>query len=66
MAQTFDLHTATITVDSSNAQFWTGTIRTAEHMVTGQFGYGHIDVISDDATTYHVSFNAGNIEVVIS
>ncbi|MBU3720544.1 MAG: hypothetical protein FGM22_07260 [Burkholderiaceae bacterium] len=52
MSWTIDIHPVTITVDRSDERSWTGTVRTPDDQISGEFPYGHIE----DADTYGYQF----------
>jgi hypothetical protein len=61
--QTIDYHTFTITANAVGESFWTGTIRTADNIISGHFFYGHIEELDTDTVHYHVGNVNGSLVV---
>lgn len=63
--QHIDYHHFTITVESVRENSWTGTIRTADNIISGEFFYGHIEELDsfDNWIHYHVGNVNGELVV---
>ena len=68
MSTHFDLHPYSVTVDDVHLNSWTGTIRTPDNVVSGEFPYGMIEELRITDSIGYDAFRLadGHIGFVIS